>query len=187
MTGNPNRGALDRGWQSGPDPGSGERFTPEWILDIARATMGGIDLDPASSAEANQIVQATQFYDMDDDGLLKSWHGRIWLNPPYARGWGKKFSEKLMIENPTEACTLLLHNFDSRWYRNILTWLDCFALFNKPVIFQLPGGEDARPWQLRGVALGYHGPNKLRFYETAETDDRVAGVWIKLPEIESSI
>ena len=54
--------------------------------------MGGIDLDPASCAEANKIVQAKQFYSQRDDGLKQPWFGRIWLNPPYGR-FAPKFVE----------------------------------------------------------------------------------------------
>ena len=46
--------------------------------------LGGIDLDPASNAEANRVVRAEVFFSSADDGLGKSWEGRVWLNPPYS-------------------------------------------------------------------------------------------------------
>jgi len=39
------------------DSGSDEYFTPVEIVDAARKVMGGINLDPASSLEANQKVK----------------------------------------------------------------------------------------------------------------------------------
>ena len=60
--------------------------TPTYVLDAARAAMGGIDLDPASCASANKRVGAASYFDPDTDGLAAAWPSgsRVWLNPPYA-------------------------------------------------------------------------------------------------------
>ncbi len=42
--------------------GNNEWYTPNYIIDAARKTMGSIDLDPASSAIANQTVMAKKYY-----------------------------------------------------------------------------------------------------------------------------
>ncbi|MFB6214860.1 MAG: hypothetical protein ABEI54_03225, partial [Candidatus Bipolaricaulia bacterium] len=48
-----------------------EHFTPPKIVEAARETMGGIDLDPASCAIANEkLVQAEKFFTEDDNGLF---------------------------------------------------------------------------------------------------------------------
>ena len=59
-----------------------EHYTPAWIIDLARDVMGGIDLDPASCAEANLTVRAWHWYGREHDGLVKYWGGRVWCNPP---------------------------------------------------------------------------------------------------------
>lgn len=57
--------------------------TPPPIVEASRTTMGGIDLDPASSIRANLIVRAKLFFTRRDDGLRKSWRAdRVFLNPP---------------------------------------------------------------------------------------------------------
>lgn len=65
--------------------GDVEYYTPVEIIEAARRVMGGIDLDPASSAKANEIVKATRFFTVSDDGLSQPWRDRVWLNHPFGR------------------------------------------------------------------------------------------------------
>lgn len=57
-------------------------LTPPDVL----AALGGadsFDLDPC--AAVNQPwPTARQHYTIEDNGLIRPWHGRVWLNPPYA-------------------------------------------------------------------------------------------------------
>ena len=64
-----------------------EHYTPPEVIEAARYTLGGeIDLDPASCALANTIVQARCF--AFKDGLDTDWTApdgspaTVWLNPP---------------------------------------------------------------------------------------------------------
>lgn len=59
-----------------------EHFTPmEWCRR-ARRVLGAIDLDPASCATANELVQASAYYTREDNGLVCQWFGRVYCNPP---------------------------------------------------------------------------------------------------------
>lgn len=60
-----------------------EHYTPPEYVEAARATMGGIDLDPASNRRANdKLVKATRYFNAADNGFEKPWSGRVFLNPP---------------------------------------------------------------------------------------------------------
>ena len=80
-----------------------EHYTPHKIVESARALMGGIDLDPASCAQANaEIVKALRFHTREDSGLDHSWTGRVWCNPPGGKlgnaSMAKLFWAKLVEE-----------------------------------------------------------------------------------------
>jgi hypothetical protein len=64
---------------------SSEWYTPAPYIEAAREVLGGIDLDPASSVQANAVVRAAKFFSKEDDGLTRDWCGRAFLNPPYGR------------------------------------------------------------------------------------------------------
>jgi ParB family chromosome partitioning protein len=106
--------------------GENEWYTPATIIEAARTTFqpNGITLDPATSPLAQQTVQADTYYTKDDDGLTKTWHGNIWLNPPYAQPLIGQFVEKLVTEtsngNVTQAIILVNNATDTKWGQKLL-------------------------------------------------------------------
>lgn len=92
-----------------------EHYTPREYVEAARMTMGGIDLDPASTHSVNAwSVKATNIYTKDDDGLTKEWRGRVWLNPPggkiknrsKAATWWAKLAEEYVAGRVEQAIFL---------------------------------------------------------------------------------
>lgn len=79
--------------------------TPQYIVGLVKEVLGTIDLDPASSMEANKVIGAGTYYTESDDGLYMAWGapGSVYLNPPGGKIGNKSrcglFWEKLMSED----------------------------------------------------------------------------------------
>jgi phage N-6-adenine-methyltransferase len=105
--------------------------TPERYIESARNVLGVIDLDPASTPEANEIVKASKFYTKEEDGLTRPWFGNVWLNPPYG-GMAKEFVAKLIQEfeygDVRSAIVLLNANStETRWWQPLWQYPICFT------------------------------------------------------------
>lgn len=83
-------------------------YTSEIIIEAARNTLGKIDLDPASHAVANRVVRARRFFNTADDGLVREWSGRVWLNPPFSqwKEWASKIASEWQSGRITAMCVL---------------------------------------------------------------------------------
>jgi phage N-6-adenine-methyltransferase len=108
-----------------------EWWTPARYVDLARKVMTGIDLDPASCAEANKHVRAGTFFDRNTDGLTREWQGRIWLNPPYGKD-AKRFIEHLLREceadRVQQAIVLLnCNSIETKWFAPLRQFPLCFT------------------------------------------------------------
>lgn len=151
---------------------SAEYMTPAPIVEASRELMGGIDLDPASSQLANEVVQANVFYGWSRmpksfaksfaDGLALPWHGRVLLNPPggmAATGsvsrsksavWWYRLA-KHWVEGDVEQAVFVGFNLE---ILRSAQWLDCpqpldlpLCIPNKRLHFDLPSevDEQGRP------------------------------------------
>lgn len=78
--------------------------TPSNVMDKVRLVLGEIDLDPASSEQANATIRAKRFFDETSDGLKSYWglNDAVFLNPPSGKVGSKSktvlFWRKLMEE-----------------------------------------------------------------------------------------
>lgn len=81
--------------------------TPQWVLDLARGVMGGINLDPCT--QSSNPTKATRFYTQADDGLIQDWCGTVWMNPPYSTPlpWLKKLVESYQSDEVESAIALV--------------------------------------------------------------------------------
>jgi phage N-6-adenine-methyltransferase len=107
-----------------------EWYTPQEYIDAARSVMGSIDLDPASTIRANEIIQAAKFYTKEQNGLIQPWLGRVWLNPPYSMPLVEQFTGKAIDEYKTgnigSAIILVNNATDTDWFQRLLDYPVCF-------------------------------------------------------------
>lgn len=136
-----------------------EWYTPPEYISLARAVLGDIDVDPASSKLAQETVKARQYYDKEQDGLRQPWHGRVWLNPPYSQPLIGKFVGKLLTEwnqGRVDSCIALTHNYtDAMWFHDAVSAANVVCFTQGRVRFYEPGGSFAKPTQ--GQAFFYFG------------------------------
>jgi len=82
--------------------------------------MGGIDIDPATSA--GNPTGATIYYTKETDGLSKPWVGRLWLNPPYGLGlarWMHKLIEELEQGRVSQVICLIPVRTGAKWFHRL--------------------------------------------------------------------
>lgn len=143
--------------------GNNEWYTPSEYIEAARAVMGSIDLDPASSVIANKTVKADHIYTVEDNGLEKPWFGNVWLNPPYASDLIGKFAEKVVNElgNIKQAIVLVNNATETEWFYGMVTNATAVCFPKSRVKFYTPDGKTGAP--LQGQAIIYFGEYVNRF------------------------
>lgn len=149
---------------------SDEHNTPKFLIDAARAIMGGIDLDPMTNAIANRTVRAYQIYTKSDNGLSKSWLGRIWLNPPFSLAdlAVPKLIASYESGDVFEAVLLLKSAVETKRYQLLYPYP--FVELNKRVNYDSPDNKDGAPF---ATVLFYFGPNFPRFRQIMSDYGRV--------------
>ena len=110
-----------------------EWFTPQDHIEAVRKVMGSIDLDPASTAKANEVVKAQRFYAAEDDGLTQPWAGNVFLNPPYNMPLVEQFVQKAVFDyregRMSQAVILTNNSTDTAWFQTLLDF--CPTCFTK--------------------------------------------------------
>jgi ParB family chromosome partitioning protein len=157
---------------------SDEWYTPPNEVARVRQTLGGIELDPASCAEANKIVGAKRFFTKEDDGLGKSWHARtVFLNPPYGKGgrlvplWVDKMIQEFTLGHFSEGVILVNSSTETQWFQPLLAYPVAFRAGR--IAFLDPGTLEPKNKPRQGSAYFYFGPRWARFASYFVTVGRV--------------
>jgi len=145
--------------------GENEWYTPVEYVRAASECMGGIDLDPASSIQAQSRINAARYFTKGDGALVHPWSGRVWLNPPYSQPLIFQFVQKLVSEfksgNIFESI-MLTHNYtDTAWFHLAESACSCICFTRGRIKFEDMNGRTCQPTQ--GQAFFYFGRNSDKF------------------------
>ena len=147
--------------------GQFEWYTPPKIIEAVRKTLGSIDCDPASSKIANKTIKATLFYTEADNGLIKKWGKRCFINPPYSQPLVAQFSEALVSKykkgEVSAACILVNNSTDSEWFQNIIAVSSAVCFFKGRIRFLNADGNIVDSTPLQGQAVIYLGEERNLF------------------------
>jgi hypothetical protein len=167
--------------------GSNEWYTPSQYTDAVRELFGRIDLDPASNEKANAWIKAAQIYTAADDGLVRPWHGKVFVNPPYGktesnRSTAAAFCQRAIdqYEDGTiEACVILVNSVHSQpWQRPLYAYPIC--LVDHRISFVSGEGSENENPTFQNMFV-YLGRDEQRF---AEIFSRFGYVMYPDPKIE---
>ena len=94
---------------------SDEWYTPPHII----RSLGEFDLNPATSLDTYKLNRsADNFYTAKENGLVRTWRGRVWLNPPYSNPLLQEFLNKMAVHN--RGIALIYSKIDAKWFHDIV-------------------------------------------------------------------
>jgi ParB family chromosome partitioning protein len=146
--------------------GNCEWYTPAYIVEATRAVMGSIDIDPASCARANKVVQAKRYFTRQEDGLKQCWPGNVFINPPFGNPIIRHFAEKLIDQYmrgiTRQAVWVSNVSVSSAWWAELVQkGIACFA--HKRIKFYGPEAETQA--NMLGQNIVYLGDRRASFCE----------------------
>lgn len=168
---------------------SSEWFTPAKYVEAARLVMGGIELDPASCLEANQIVKADRYFTAAQDGRLCEWKAKsVWLNPPGGSegesgtaAWSRYLIREYTLGHVDQAIMLVFNSSgtETKWFQRMLGQYP-ICLTNHRIKFIPPTGRYADPKKnqpVHGNAFVYFGKDSTRFVQVFRKFGKIIPAW----------
>lgn len=104
-------------------------YTPPEVFELLK--FPEFDLDPASPGKSKvEWIPAKKHY--TENGLLKEWHGRVWLNPPYGQETGDWLNKLALHGN---GIALVFARTDTLWFHTIACKADVICFLNGRIRF----------------------------------------------------
>lgn len=121
-------------------PKTEEWLTPPEVI----AALGGaesFDLDPCAPA-VQPWPTARAVFTRSDNGLLKPWHGRVWLNPPYSTGVIERWLARL-AEHGKGTSLIFARTETEAFFRHVWERAHALLFIRGRLHFHLPDGRRA--------------------------------------------
>ncbi|MEI7509182.1 MAG: DNA N-6-adenine-methyltransferase [Flavobacterium sp.] len=136
-----------------------ENTKVEWLTPPELVQrLGLFDLDPCSPIHA-PFLHATNNFTTNDDGLLKDWFGRVYLNPPYGRGM-ELWLEKL--KNHGDGIALIFARTETKcFFEHIWNDADAILFVKGRIRFYHVSGIKAGTPGAPSVFIAYGSKNAL--------------------------
>ena len=160
-----------------PARDSNDWHTPEIYINAALDVMGGIDLDPFSSREANEHLCARHILTVGDNALLTDWAGygdKVWMNPPYgnkrnngsatATDAAAKFAEEYQRGSFKEGIVLMNLAMDTEWFQLLFGVSSVICCTDHRIKFEAAGGKKQSS-NTKSQMFFYAGDNPDKFAE----------------------
>jgi hypothetical protein len=132
-------------------------ITPQWLLD----RLGHFDLDPCA-CDPQPWRTADRMITERENGLLRPWSGRVWLNPPYGRQLGA-WLNRLALHGHGTALTFA-RTETRAFHENVWPFASALLFLRGRLTFHQPNGERAKMGHNSG------GPSVLIAYGRQDRD-----------------
>lgn len=110
-----------------------EWWTPQDIV----SSLGEFDLDPCAPVSSPARTGCRNYFTKLDDGLSKTWLGRVWLNPPYSSAG--KWIERLAYHG--DGIGLVFARTETGWWHNYVWPMASALLFLRGRLSFIRGDE----------------------------------------------
>ena len=107
---------------AGNSTGQNSWTTPPWLTERLQHVFGRFDLDPCASRRGSTFATIT--FTSADDGLSLSWHGAVFMNPPYDRQlgvWMSKAAAEYHARHAAVVVALVPARTDTHWWHQAIT------------------------------------------------------------------
>jgi len=127
---------LSMGGHERPMALSEDWITPPEILKV----LGPFDLDPCASV-TQPWPTASKQYTIYDNGLLKEWSGRVWLNPPYGQQAARWLAR--LSEHGNGIALIFARTETDMFFRWVWERADALLFLRGRIVFCRPNGQRA--------------------------------------------